>query len=265
MKNSIKISTIALVCAVCTWTATSFAAPSVRSFGTADTYSSGASSSGSAIGSVRAGSLRMGTLGGSGSGSSGASNSDPISTVRAASSGSNARLSIGRNIGRGMTLSGGGGGGNNGGGTNPGDTSGLQGQIDVINDDIDDLKLADIDRYTKNQTDDLLNYKQDVLVAGDGISIVGNIISALGGGTGEPGPKGDKGDQGDPGLSAYEMAGGDGEWGSVGAWLAAMKGEKGDKGDKGDPGDAAILGAPTVGDWALVSQDGVQSWIRLAY
>lgn len=41
-----------------------------------------------------------------------------------------------------------------------------------------------IDYYTKTQIDALLNNKQDKLIAGDGIKIVGNVISTTGGGGG---------------------------------------------------------------------------------
>lgn len=74
---------------------------------------------------------------------------------------------------------------------------------------------------------------------------------------------GAEGDAGASGLSAYQLAGGDGVWGTLSAWLASLKGAKGDtgntgaastvpglKGDKGDKGDtgnnATISGVVTT-------------------
>lgn len=42
-----------------------------------------------------------------------------------------------------------------------------------------------IDAYNKSETDDLLEGKQDTLIAGDNITIVDNVISANGGGSGD--------------------------------------------------------------------------------
>lgn len=47
---------------------------------------------------------------------------------------------------------------------------------------IEDHEATVPDSYTKTQTDNLLNDKQDTLVAGDNITINGNVISASGGG-----------------------------------------------------------------------------------
>lgn len=71
------------------------------------------------------------------------------------------------------------------------------------------------------------NAKQNALVAGDNVQIVGNVIST----TVAKGDKGDKGDAGAPGAK--------GDKGDPGA-----KGDKGDPGAKGDKGDTGAQGAP---------------------
>lgn len=65
------------------------------------------------------------------------------------------------------------------------------------------------------------------------------------GDTGPAGPKGDKGDTGErgrDGQSAYMMANGDLEYGSVDAWIRSLKGAKGDKGDTGERGPIGPAG-----------------------
>jgi hypothetical protein len=69
--------------------------------------------------------------------------------------------------------------------------------------------------------------KQNALIAGDNVQIVGNVIST----TVAKGDKGDKGDAGAPGAK--------GDKGDPGA-----KGDKGDPGEKGDKGDTGAQGAP---------------------
>ena len=67
------------------------------------------------------------------------------------------------------------------------------------------------------------NGKQDKLIAGDGIKIANNIISATGGGSGG----------GADGKSAYEIAVEHGFEGSEDDWLKSLKGEKGQNGKDG--------------------------------
>lgn len=72
------------------------------------------------------------------------------------------------------------------------------------------------------------------------------------------GPKGDKGDTGErgpEGKSAYLMANGDLEYGSVDAWIRSLKGAKGDKGDTGERGPEGQRGEP--------GQQGIQGPIGL--
>lgn len=52
--------------------------------------------------------------------------------------------------------------------------------------------------------------------------------------------------RGSDGQSAYLMANGDMEFGSVDAWIASLKGAKGDKGDPGVKGDAGTVDAGTI-------------------
>lgn len=67
--------------------------------------------------------------------------------------------------------------------------------------------------------------KQDKLIAGDGIKIENNVISAVGGGS-----------SGADGKSAYEIALEHGFIGSEDEWLASLKGEKGEQGEQGIQG-----------------------------
>lgn len=66
--------------------------------------------------------------------------------------------------------------------------------------------------------------KQDKLIAGDGIKINGNVISAV------------------DAKSAYEIALEHGFIGSEDEWLASLKGEKGEQGEKGADGKTPIKG-----------------------
>lgn len=77
--------------------------------------------------------------------------------------------------------------------------------------------------YVTDTEAEAWNAKQDALVAGDNVQIVGNVISTTV-------AKGDKGDKGDTGAQ--------GPKGDTGA-----PGSKGDKGDKGDPGTPGTPGA----------------------
>lgn len=81
------------------------------------------------------------------------------------------------------------------------------------------------------------------------------------GDTGPAGPKGDKGDTGErgrDGQSAYIMANGDLEYGSVDAWIRSLKGEKGEKGESGERGRDGV-GIPqklTLSGNTLTLSDG---------
>ncbi len=81
--------------------------------------------------------------------------------------------------------------------------------------------------YVTNEEATAWNAKQNALIAGDNVQIVGNVIST----TVAKGDKGDKGDAGAPGAK--------GDKGDPGA-----KGDKGDPGAKGDKGDTGAQGAP---------------------
>lgn len=81
--------------------------------------------------------------------------------------------------------------------------------------------------YVTNEEAAAWDAKQNALIAGDNVQIVGNVIST----TVAKGDKGDKGDAGAPGAK--------GDKGDPGA-----KGDKGDPGAKGDKGDTGAQGAP---------------------
>lgn len=92
--------------------------------------------------------------------------------------------------------------------------------------------------YVTDAEAETWNAKQDALVAGDNVQIVGNVIST----TVAKGDKGDKGDTGAQGpkgdTGAQGPQGPKGDKGDTGA-----PGSKGDKGDKGDPGTSGTPGA----------------------
>lgn len=141
--------------------ADAYGAASVRSLGGAGTFAG----STNAINSVRAGSSRvMMTRGGTSGNRAGAT----AGTARVAG---NQRLSIGRYLNGGKSISGGSsiknqnpssGGDNTSGGGNGGGVS------DEV---VDDLQEQIDDRYTQDETDELLDEKQGVLTPGDGIAI----------------------------------------------------------------------------------------------
>lgn len=104
MKNKLKISTLSIVCALCTTvTGTAFGASSVRSLGGAGTYNGASSaaaakSDGGAINSVRAGSMRVNNVAGATSGATRAGSTRAATTPR---------LSIGKYLSGSSAISGG--------------------------------------------------------------------------------------------------------------------------------------------------------------
>jgi hypothetical protein len=136
------------------------------------------------------------------------------SAARAAAAGAG-RLSVGSYLQGGKGVSGGSsiksqnpasGGGSVSGG-NGGDVGAIVQDIDNLKADVADLQDADDERYTKDEVDDLLDEKQDVLTQGTGIEIIGSTISVdttqltgLQGPAGPEGPAGPIGPQGPQGI-----------------------------------------------------------------
>lgn len=242
--KSVKISRLSVVCVLCAaGLSPVFAASSVRNLGGSGTYSSAsnaaaARSGSAAINSARAGSVRA-TTGSTAKavGSTGAS----AGSARTASN--TARLSVGSYLQGGKTIQ----GGSSIKSQNPASSSStsnnnnsntvIQEQVDQIRVTIDALQDADSERYTISETDDLLDNKQDILVAGDGIDITDGVISAI---------------VVDGKQVLLQSDGTHIQWkydDVSGAWqdlvaladLQGPQGIQGQKGDKGDTGDAANL------------------------
>lgn len=122
-----------------------------------------------------------------------------------------------------------------------------QDQYTYLENIVNALNNRPADYYTTLESDLLLDNKQDLLTAGDGIDITNNVISATitQGSTGPQGPKGDTGLAGAQGPQGPQ-----GEPGPVGPigpqGPQGIPGEQGPKGDKGDTGPQGIPG--TSGD-----------------
>ena len=82
------------------------------------------------------------------------------------------------------------------------------------------------DAYTKSEVEAALGEKQDTLIAGDNITIVGNVINSTGRG----------------GASAYEVAVSQGFRGSEAEWLASLVGPQGEQGPQGPQGETGPQG-----------------------
>ncbi|MDL2295840.1 hypothetical protein LJC18_03455 [Lachnospiraceae bacterium OttesenSCG-928-E19] len=244
MNTRVKISRLAVVCVLCAvGMPAAYGAASVRSLGGAGTYSSASSASAArsaspTINSVRAGSARVTSGGGTSTTTGG--------NVRAASN-SNPRLSVGKYLSGGKTISGGSsiksqnpGSSVSSGGTPGGTDPALQAQVDQIEDRVEDLETLTSNQYTITEVDDLLDLKQDILTAGNGIEITNGVISAVSvagtlvllqnNGTHIQWKYDDASSTWQNLVALSEITGPQG-----------IQGEKGEKGDKGDPGDAGDL------------------------
>ena len=196
MKNSLKISVLSVASVLCATVVAGAAqaASAVRSFGGTGTYnsaSSAAAARNNSIGSVRAASVRpsvpkVGT-GGSTTGSTGGTTSG--GSVSSGSKPYSSRLSVGKYLSQGQTISGGGAiqsqNPGTSGSTNNSQTTVLQDRIDVIEGRVDDLDAFKDDQYTSSEIDDMFDEvddkladKQDALTAGTGIDITDNVISS---------------------------------------------------------------------------------------
>jgi len=258
MKHNLGISTVAIVCVLCTAVSGAYGASSVRSLGGSGTYTSAsnaaaaADSNGSAS-SIRGGSVRVNPT----SGVSGTSTTIEAGTTTSGRVATTPRLSIGHYLGGATSVSGGSslrpttpsggtsGGGSTGGGVSGDDFAGLQGRVDQLERDYNDLQGV-----TDGLTDQIAT-KQDVLVPGNnGYIIIDNNeifvdVDALEGAletvAGKDGREVELGSNDTHLLWRYVGEGNDG-WHELIA-KADITGPQGEKGEKGDPGDAANLDA----------------------
>ena len=262
MKNDLKISTLTIICVLCTAVSGAYGASSVRSFGGSGTYASASdaaaanTSSATSASSVRGGSVRVNP----GSGVSGSSTTIEAGTTTNGRVATTPRLSIGHYLGGATSISGGSslrpqtpgsssGGSSSGGdgGLDPDVAAGLRQQVDQLQRDVEDLRNAD-----DNINDQLLD-KQDALIPGDdGYIIIDDAtneifvdVDALQGAletvAGKDGREVELGSNDTHLLWRYVGEGND-DWRELIA-KADITGPQGEKGEKGDPGEAANLDA----------------------
>lgn len=263
MKNDLKISTLTIICVLCTAVSGAYGASSVRSFGGSGTYTSASdaaaanTSSATSASSVRGGSVRVNP----GSGVSGSSTTIEAGTTTNGRVATTPRLSIGHYLGGATSISGGSslrpqtpgsssGGSSSGGdgGLDPDVAAGLRQQVDQLQRDVEDLRNAD-----DNINDRLLD-KQDALIPGDdGYIIIDDAtneifvdVDALEGAletvAGKDGREVELGSNDTHLLWRYV---GESGWRDLIAIadITGPQGPQGEKGEKGDPGDAANLDA----------------------
>ena len=258
MKHNLGISTVAIVCVLCTAVSGAYGASSVRSLGGSGTYTSAsnaaaaADSNGSAS-SIRGGSVRVNPT----SGVSGTSTTIEAGTTTSGRVATTPRLSIGHYLGGATSVSGGSslrpttpsggtsGGGSTGGGVSGDDFAGLQGRVDQLERDYNDLQGV-----TDGLTDQIAT-KQDVLVPGnDGYIIIDNneifvdvepLRDALNIAAGREVELGSN----DTHLLWRYVGEGNDDWRELIAIadITGPQGPQGEKGEKGDPGEAANLDA----------------------
>lgn len=263
MKNELKISTLAMVCVLCTTVSGAYGASSVRSLGGSGTYNSASSaaaantSSGSnAIAAARGGSVRVTPT----TGKTGTAANPSVGTTTSGRVATTPRLSIGKYLGGGTSISGGSsikpqGPGNSssgstgGGSMDPGTAADLQLQVDQVRRDVDKLQDADIafsDKLLEKQ--DLLNTTADGYIIIDDTTNeiyvdVENLKDELNTVAGKDGREVEIGSNDDNLLWRYV---GDTTWNVLISknditGPQGPQGEKGEKGDKGEPGDAASI------------------------
>lgn len=243
MKKDFKISRLAIICVLCTTVSGAYAASTVRTLGGAGTYdsvSSASSSSGTSSATARGGTVRISPT----ASSSSSSSSGRVTTTTP-------RLSIGKYLGGGTSVSGGstiisqkpGGnvsGGSSGGSMDPEVAANLRKAVEDLQDNIVELKDAD------DEIKGLLEEKQNALIPTDDyITIendeifvnVDNLKEALAGATGEDGREIELDKVGDYLVWRYV---GDSSWNNLIA-IADITGPQGPQGEKGEPGDPANL------------------------
>lgn len=236
MKYDFKISQLAVVCALCaSAVCPAFGAASVRSLGGAGAYSGTASAAAakpaSGTNAARAGSMRVT-----------AAQSKPVATTggNSTSDVSTSRLSIGKYLGGGTSVSGGSSiknqtTGSVVGAMKPGSAA-SESELKDLTARVENLEVRSGDIYDKSDVDSALGDKQDKLVAGDKYVVVdgGDIYLDLDNLTQDL--KGTAGDDGREVAIETDKAGikwqyaGDGDnWTYLASW-DELKGEKGDKG-----------------------------------
>ena len=263
MKNDLKISTLTIICVLCTAVSGAYGASSVRSFGGSGTYTSASdaaaanTSSATSASSVRGGSVRVNP----GSGVSGSSTTIEAGTTTNGRVATTPRLSIGHYLGGATSISGGSslrpqtpgsssGGSSSGGdgGLDPDVAAGLRQQVDQLQRDVEDLRNAD------DSINDRLLDKQDALIPGDdGYIIIDDAtneifvdVDALEGAletvAGKDGREVELGSNDTHLLWRYV---GESGWRDLIAIadITGPQGPQGEKGEKGDPGEAANLDA----------------------
>lgn len=258
MKNDLKISTLAIICVLCTAVSGAYAASSVRSLGGSGTYTSASSAatansdSSSGSSSVRGGSVRVNPT----SGVSGTSATVSAGTTTSGRVATTPRLSIGQYLGSATSVSGGSslrpqtpsdGTSSSGGDSSldPDVAAGLRQEVDQLQRDVESLRNADDD-----VRDQLLD-KQDTLIPGqDGYIIiddntneifvdVDSLQDALETVAGQDGREIELGSNDTDLLWRYV---GDSAW-NILISKAEITGPQGPQGEKGEPGDAANLEA----------------------
>ena len=263
MRKDLKISTWAIVCVLCAATSVADAASSVRNLGGAGTYNSAAAATSGNVGGatgVRGGSLRVSPS--SDRLSSGTTNSSATTTNGRVATGQ--RLSIGKYLGTGTSVSGGSSIKRPTADSSSGGSGVTPGEANALRRDIENLKNADV------ALGDKIDRKQDVLTpASDGFVAIDNrtneitvdvdkLKDAIGTVAGKDGREIVIGSNASDLLWKYDgdtawqilipkseimgAAGPQGEQGIQG--IQGPKGEKGDTGPagpKGEPGDAASV------------------------
>ena len=263
MRKDLKISTWAIVCVLCAATSVADAASSVRNLGGAGTYNSAAAATSGNVGGatgVRGGSLRVSPS--SDRLSSGTTNSSATTTNGRVATGQ--RLSIGKYLGTGTSVSGGSSIKRPTADSSSGGSGVTPGEANALRRDIENLKNADV------ALGDKIDRKQDVLTpASDGFVAIDNrtneitvdvdkLKDAIGTVAGHDGREIVIGSNATDLLWKYDgdtawqilipkseimgAAGPQGEQGIQG--IQGPKGEKGDTGPagpKGEPGDAAAV------------------------
>lgn len=263
MRKDLKISTWAIVCVLCAATSVADAASSVRNLGGAGTYNSAAAATSGNVGGatgVRGGSLRVSPS--SDRLSSGTTNSSATTTNGRVATGQ--RLSIGKYLGTGTSVSGGSSIKRPTADSSSGGSGVTPGEANALRRDIENLKNADV------ALGDKIDRKQDMLTpASDGFVAIDNrtneitvdvdkLKDAIGTVAGQDGREVVIGSNASDLLWKYDgdtawqilipkseimgAAGPQGEQGIQG--IQGPKGEKGDTGPagpKGEPGDAASV------------------------
>ena len=253
MKYEVKISRLAVVCALCTAAFSSaFGAATVRSLGGVGTYSgTSAAAAGSSTGTsaVRAGSLRVTPTAGGTSSTSASASKGATTTGRAATS---SRLSIGKYLGgvKAQTSGNSGSNGSSGGSMTPGVAADLANRVTELEKQVGNV-------YNKSDVDAVLSDKQNVLTSVDNYIVIDKdeiyldvdaLQDNLDAVAGKDGREIEIGSNASHLLWRYsgdstwqelialsDITGVEGAMGPQGP--AGEKGEKGDKGEKGEKGD----------------------------